>query len=158
MTVTRKPQPKKAPTATSVDDLIGRGGSIPTERPQQAKSRRVTQLRLPEDLAALVDRLLEPHGASRNAWIIRACEEQFASAVENRTRALAERKGLKLEHVVCGDITRGDITGGQETRSWVLDVAVSGGQSYAVRLSPGLPLDQQIIEALEAVSKLQEVS
>jgi len=151
MTITRKPQPNKAATTTNVDELIGRGGSTPT-RPQQVRSRRVTQLRLPEDLAALVDRLLEPHEASRNAWIIQACEERFADAVESRTRALAERKGLKLEHAVCGDITRGDPTTGQETRSWVLDVAVSTGESHAVRLSPELPLDQQIIEALEAVS------
>lgn len=70
MALARKPKAKDAP---DVEELIERGGSVPSET-KKAGSTTTVPLRLPRDLLARVDRAVanQPIKSPRNTWVLQA--------------------------------------------------------------------------------------
>jgi hypothetical protein len=74
MAISRKPQP----STSSVDDLIDKGGSVPSERSRKSTQAAVP-LRLPRPLLDRIDRAVEAQSVPtpRNRWILQAIVEKL---------------------------------------------------------------------------------
>jgi hypothetical protein len=82
MPVTRKPQQKDvatgAPSETAIRAFIERGGSVPGEEADEARTKLV-QLRLSPQLIARIDRVRDAQRVppSRHHWILEALHEKL---------------------------------------------------------------------------------
>ena len=74
MAVSRKPQAG----AVSVDDLIEKGGSVPSERARK-NNQAAVPLRLPRSLLDRIDRAVDAQSVPtpRNRWILQAVVEKL---------------------------------------------------------------------------------
>jgi hypothetical protein len=74
MAISRKPQP----STSSVDDLIDKGGSVPSERSRKSTQAAVP-LRLPRPLLDRIDRAVKEQSVPtpRNRWILQAIVEKL---------------------------------------------------------------------------------
>jgi hypothetical protein len=78
MAVARRPAAQ--PASVDVDELIGKGGSVPSERRAAPESETTTvPLRLPRALLARVDRAVakQPIKVPRNTWLLHAIMEKL---------------------------------------------------------------------------------
>ena len=87
---------RRRPLATTIDALIARGGSSPSNeqefvRPKETMKR--VQLRVPLTVLADIDRLADPK-AGRHSWIMFALIEKIARDSNNAQRRLKRRKPL----------------------------------------------------------------
>ncbi len=74
MAISRKPQS----STSSVDELIEKGGSVPSERGRKSTQAAVP-LRLPRPLLDRIDRAVEAQSVPtpRNRWILEAIVEKL---------------------------------------------------------------------------------
>lgn len=75
MAVARKPSARQA---IDVDELIGKGGSVPSD-PRPAPEGTAVPLRLPRALLARIDRAVarQPIKVPRNTWLLHAVVEKL---------------------------------------------------------------------------------